>query len=196
MRILTVSDTESKALWEHYEQNKITDTDLIISCGDLHPHYLSFLVTMTNVPLLYVLGNHDELYDTLPPEGCICIDDEVYVHNGVRILGLGGSSRYRNGTYMYTEKAMEKRIRNVRKKIKRVGGIDIVVTHAPLRGMGDGEDVAHQGFQAFYPLLEEYTPQYMLHGHMHLEYSRDLKRSLTYRNTTVVNTYEKYYVEI
>ena len=63
MRILAVSDTESTALWDHYNSNKITNTDLILSCGDLNPQYLSFLVSCTNLPLLYVHGNHDEKYD-------------------------------------------------------------------------------------------------------------------------------------
>ena len=54
MRIMAISDTESTALWDHYNSNKITDTDLILSCGDLNPNYLSFLVSCTNLPLLYV----------------------------------------------------------------------------------------------------------------------------------------------
>ena len=40
MRIMAISDTESTALWDHYNSNKITDTDLILSCGDLNPNYL------------------------------------------------------------------------------------------------------------------------------------------------------------
>ena len=80
MNIMAVSDTESKALWDHYNANPITDIDLILSCGDLDADYLSFLVTCTNLPLLYVHGNHDERYDKKPPEGCICIDDKIYVH--------------------------------------------------------------------------------------------------------------------
>ena len=97
MRILAVSDTESTALWDHYNSNKITNTDLILSCGDLNPQYLSFLVSCTNLPLLYVHGNHDEKYDQTPPEGCICIDDKIYVHEGIRILGLGGCMPYKPG---------------------------------------------------------------------------------------------------
>lgn len=33
----------------------------------------------------------------------VCIEDTVYVHNGVRILGLGGSMRYNSGVFQYTE---------------------------------------------------------------------------------------------
>jgi hypothetical protein len=61
---------------------------------------------MTNVPLLYVRGNHDRGYDRKPPLGCTDIDDKIYDFNGLRILGLGGSIRYHEGPDMYTEAEM------------------------------------------------------------------------------------------
>ena len=75
MRILAVSDEECAALWDHYAPGKLDGYDLIISCGDLKPEYLSFLVTMAKCPVLYVHGNHDTSYSQRPPEGCDCIDD-------------------------------------------------------------------------------------------------------------------------
>ena len=48
MRILVIGDHESKSLWDFYEPSKLEDIDLIISCGDLSPRYLSFLVTMAH----------------------------------------------------------------------------------------------------------------------------------------------------
>ena len=53
--------------------------DLILSAGDLHPEYLEFLVTVSNVPLLYVRGNHDDLYENRPPLGCVDIDGSIAV---------------------------------------------------------------------------------------------------------------------
>ena len=69
--------------------------------------------TMANKPLLYVHGNHDNLYDKYPPEGCECIDDRLVTVNGLRILGLGGSQRYKEGPYQYTERQMAWRIRKL-----------------------------------------------------------------------------------
>ena len=89
MRILAIADQESSYLWDHFEKSKLEGIDLIISCGDLNPNYLSFLATFTSAPVLYVHGNHDERYNQTPPEGCICIEDKIYVHQGIRILGLG-----------------------------------------------------------------------------------------------------------
>ena len=69
MKILVIADMESKALWDYFEPEKREDVDLIISCGDLNPRYLEFLVTMAHCPLVYVRGNHDGHYDQNPPEG-------------------------------------------------------------------------------------------------------------------------------
>jgi Icc-related predicted phosphoesterase len=192
MNILAISDTESKALWDHYSSNKITNTDLILSCGDLNPQYLSFLVSCTNLPLLYVHGNHDDCYDQTPPEGCICIDDRIYVHEGIRILGLGGCHPYRDGNYMYTEQEMKRRILRVKYQILRHRGFDILLTHAPAFGLGDGDDFAHQGYKTFLSLLEKYAPKYMVHGHMHLQYDRSLQRTSQYKDTQIINAYEKH----
>ncbi len=97
MKILAIADKESEYLWDYFEKSKLEGIDLIISCGDLDPRYLSFLATFTAAPVLYVHGNHDEKYEQIPPDGCVCIEDQIYVHNGVRILGLGGSMRYKPG---------------------------------------------------------------------------------------------------
>lgn len=192
MRILAVADTESKALWDHYNSNKITDTDLILSCGDLNPHYLSFLVSCTNLPLLYVHGNHDDCYDQTPPEGCICVDDRIYVHDGIRILGLGGCHPYKDGNYMYTEREMKRRIFRLKRQIFFYRGFDILLTHAPAFALGDGDDITHQGYKAFLPLLEKYKPKYMVHGHMHLQYDRSLQRTTQYGDTRIINAFERH----
>ena len=52
MRILLVADKEEKNLWDYFHKDKVKGVDLIISCGDLDPKYLEFLVTMVNKPLL------------------------------------------------------------------------------------------------------------------------------------------------
>ena len=90
MRILLLADEESKYYWDFFEKSKLEGIDLIISCGDLAPQYLSFLATFAKVPVLYIHGNHDYCYADTPPDGCISIDDDVYVYKGVRIMGLGG----------------------------------------------------------------------------------------------------------
>ncbi len=191
MRILAIADEESKLLWDFYKKGVLDGIDLIISCGDLDPRYLSFLVTMTSVPVLYVHGNHDTIYKKIPPDGCICIEDTIYVYNGIRILGLGGSMRYKPGEHQYTEHEMQKRIRRLRFKLWHHGGFDILVSHAPAYQLNDGMDLPHQGFRAFISLIEKYKPKFFIHGHVHITYGRTHKRYDKYRDTNIINAYEK-----
>ena len=146
MKILAISDVESKYLWDYFQPEKLEGVDLILSCGDLKASYLTLLATFTHAPLLYVHGNHDTDYQRRPPEGCTCIEDTVYEVNGVRIAGLGGSVRYKPGPFQYTQREMERRVARLSSKIRRMGGVDIIVAHAPVRGCNDGEDPAHMGF--------------------------------------------------
>lgn len=191
MRILAIGDVESKLFWDHYKSGMLEGIDLIISCGDLDPRYLSFLVTMATVPVLYVHGNHDSKYERIPPEGCTCIEDEIYVHEGVRILGLGGSMRYKPGEHQYTEQEMQKRVRRLRRQLRRKKGFDILVTHAPAYQLNDGEDMPHRGFQVFRELMDQYRPRFFLHGHVHMNYGRQYKRYDKYEDTHVINVYER-----
>lgn len=191
MRILAIADVESKFLWDYYKKGMLDDIDLIISCGDLNPRYLSFLVTMTTVPVLYVHGNHDTKYETVPPEGCICIEDQIFVYKGVRILGLGGSMRYKPGAHQYTERQMRRRVYRLFYQLWRHKGFDILVTHAPARQLNDGKDLPHQGFQVFLDLIKKYKPKFFLHGHVHMNYGRQYKRYDKYEDTHVINAFEK-----
>ena len=182
-------------IWEHYQPGMLKDIDLVISAGDLKAEYLSFLVSLTNLPILYVHGNHDEKYDKAPPEGCECIEDQIVTINGIRILGLGGSMRYRNGTHQYSEKEMQRRVRKLKFKLMRSGGFDILVTHAPLAGLHDGDDLCHKGFEAFRDLLEKYQPKYFVHGHVHMNYGGKTPRLSMYGDTVVINAFREYRFE-
>lgn len=195
MKILAISDEECDALWEYYTPGRLSDYDLIISCGDLKSDYLSFLVTMAKCPVLYVHGNHDGGYEKFPPEGCDCIDDAIVEYRGIRIMGLGGCRWYHHGPHQYTEAQMRRRISRLRFRLWRTRGVDILVTHAPPQGIGDGQDPAHQGFQAFLTFLEKYKPKFLLHGHVHLR-GLSPRREQTYGQTRVINVYERHTLQI
>ncbi|MBQ6972965.1 MAG: metallophosphoesterase family protein [Synergistaceae bacterium] len=183
MRLLAVSDEESEALWSERVKEIADGVDLIISCGDLKNEYLEFLLTMINAPLLYVFGNHDET----GPEGGICIDGKIYEAGGVRFLGLGGSMRYRPGSNMYSEGEMRLRFLRAWPGILLHGGIDVLVTHAPARGFGDLDDLAHRGFGTFNGILARYRPKLMLHGHVHSSYGRIRKEHVHQSGTAILN---------
>lgn len=192
MRILVLADVESKYYWDYFEKGKLDGIDLILSCGDLKPEYLSFLATFAKIPILYVRGNHDDIYETHPPEGCICIEDMIYTYQGIRIMGLGGSIRYKLGKNQYTQSEMKTRVRKLRRKMKKSKGIDILLTHAPAYHINDGEDRPHEGFEAFVEILDTCHPKCFIHGHVHMNYSRSHKRESMYKDTRIINGFEKY----
>lgn len=196
MKILFLADEESKVYWDYFKKEQFEGIDLIISCGDLKPEYLTFLATMVSVPLLYVHGNHDDKYDKRPPEGCICIEDRIYNFNGIRILGLGGSYRYKDGVNQYTEQQMVRRIAKLKLKLTINRGFDILVTHSPAYGFHDGEDQCHRGFDSFNRLINTYHPKYFVHGHVHMNYGRQFPRVDEIGDTQVINAFERYILEV
>ena len=196
MKILAISDYESPYLWDYFTPDKLDGVDLILSCGDLKSRYLSFLATFAHCPVLYVHGNHDGHYDKSPPLGCTCIDGMCYEYQGLRIVGLGGSMRYKTGPYQYTDRQMAFRAKKLAPRLFFKKGFDILLTHAPGEDMVPCTDLAHKGFRTFNRLLEKYQPALFFHGHTHLNYGRGILREQMYGKTRVINSYERCLVEL
>ncbi|WP_044974090.1 metallophosphoesterase family protein [Ruminococcus sp. HUN007] len=193
VNILVIADEQVQSFYSDYEEkHRVFDgIDLIISCGDLSPHYLSFIADAAHCNVLYVNGNHhcDKDEEHL---GCLSIDGTLSVHKGIRILGLGGSMKYKDcgAPAMYTEEEMVKRVKKLRNTIKKAGGFDILVTHSPAFGINDGTDLPHTGFKVFNELLEEYKPKYFLHGHIHNNYGT-YKQKTEHNETLIINAHRR-----
>ena len=187
MRILAVADKRHRALYDYFDPERWRNIDLVISCGDLDPEYLSFLVTVIPTVLLYVPGNHDEVYERNPPEGCDSIDGKVVVVNGLKVGGLGGSIWYNGRDLQYSEKQMAGRVKKIIRQAKRFGGLDIFVSHAPPKGIHDLPDMCHTGFCAFRDLMDTLHPKVMLHGHNHEIYKKKDKETII-DGVRVINT--------
>lgn len=196
MRILAISDKPEGWLWERWDRERVAGVDLVISCGDLPATYLEHIVTLANVPLLYVQGNHDTAYDDHAPEGCVSIDGQLRDFRGLRVMGLGGSIRYNDEVHGFTEAEMARKAARMALLASATGGVDLVVTHAPLRGYGDLDDLPHRGFEALGHLVERTRPRYLLHGHVHLEYGRIERVREHPCGTTIVNVCGSYVLEI
>lgn len=189
MRVLAVSDVPAPRYFDYYTPGCLKGFGCILACGDLPREYLEFLVTMADCPLFYVPGNHDESFSRTPPEGCVCADGRIVTCGGLRILGLGGSPRYREGRYMYTEAQMRRRVYRLAPQIWKHKGFDILLTHAPARGLGDLDTRVHRGFGAFTALLDKHQPPYHVHGHVHLNYGPHLPRRREYGGTVLLNAF-------
>ena len=179
-RILAIADQVEEGLYGDLLRQLAPD--LIVSCGDLPFDYLENLVSLSDKPLVYVPGNHDQdltprptnwaplsFDDPIPgPQGCENADGRFVEAAGLTLAGLGGSVRYRKGPNQYTQGEMKRRALGLelRARIRRLR-IDVVLAHSPPLDSGDGEDAPHRGFAAFHRLIAQLRPRLFVHGHMH-----------------------------
>jgi Calcineurin-like phosphoesterase len=208
VRVLAVSDLVEDALLADPEP--VRGAELILACGDLPFDYLDYLMNALDVPLAFVPGNHDPdvsgyrvsragltLRAGLPakapwPDGAVSADGRVVDVAGLRVAGLGGCRRYRDGPNQYSDRQQTRRARSlaVRARLRQLRdgrGVDVLLTHAPPGGMGDGADPAHRGFTAHNALIARLRPAVALHGHVQPVAGTDRERRLgetTVRNVT------------
>ncbi|MCX6079739.1 MAG: metallophosphoesterase [Chloroflexi bacterium] len=199
MKILAVSDEAIDRLYNTQVKETYPDVQMLFGCGDLEYAYLEFLVTVFNVPLFYVPGNHDPQYDNhrarTRAEGGTNLDGQVTMANGLSIAGLGGSIRYRpSGPNQYTQLEMYLRVYRLLPKIllhtlMNRRRLDVLITHSPPFGIHDDTDPAHQGLRALNIILQVVKPRFMLHGHT-IFYKHNINSHITeYYQTQVVNIY-------
>jgi Icc-related predicted phosphoesterase len=197
MKILAVSDQAEARLHSPLLRQTFGDVDLLIGCGDLPYEYLEYMVSSLDVPLLYVPGNHDPAYDPRIPqarvEGGINIDRRVMTVKHLGVAGLGGSIRYRPGVAnQYSQTGMFFRTLPLLPSLawRRLrGGLDILVTHSPPKGIHDDVDLAHTGLRAINWLISLFKPRYLLHGHTHNYRGNLLSPRTRVGETTVINVF-------
>lgn len=206
MKILAVSDEVVERLYTLCASGQFKSIETILSCGDLPYPYLENLVTLLNVPLFYVPGNHDPGYNDDDPrtraEGGSNLDLKLTRHRKFLIGGFGGSIRYRpDGTNQYTQtEAYRRAFRLVpRLTLNRLNygrALDVLITHSPPFGIHDEETQAHQGLKAINWLLRVAQPRYHFHGHTHFQ-RRNLSPSETTQGMTrIVNVFPYQVVEV
>jgi hypothetical protein len=185
--VLAVSDEVDEGLY--VDLGPVRAAELIVACGDLPFEYLGYLMNGLDVPLVFVPGNHDPelsgyrnsrrgltLRAGLPaqapwPDGAVNADGRIVDVAGLRVAGLGGCRRYSGGPNQYTDRQQARRARSLRRQAawQRLRGgrrVDVLLTHAPPRGVGDGADPPHRGFAALHGLVAGLQPNVLLHGHV------------------------------
>jgi Icc-related predicted phosphoesterase len=199
VKVLALSDRVVDFVYSVNVVKHFDGVELIVGCGDLPVEYLEFVVSMYNIPLVYVPGNHDN--DNFSVPGGESVDGKLVEVAGLRIMGLGGSPRYKpKGKHQYTEYQMRLRVwrllfRAIARKGLSGGQIDLLVTHSPPLGIHDSQDVAHTGFASFHSLIGYARPKWMLHGHSHVNRNIEETVSELY-GTKIVNIFPYRIVEI
>ncbi len=185
--MLAVSDEVDEGLYA--DPGAARGVELVLACGDLPFDYLGYLMDALRVPLVFVPGNHDPdvsgyrtsrggltLRAGMParppwPDGATNAEGRVVDLLGLRIAGLGGCLRYHEGPNQYSEGQQRRRARRLARRARWAGRgghpVDVLLTHAPPRGVGDGDDPPHRGFECLHGLAGALHVPLLLHGHVH-----------------------------
>lgn len=206
MKILVVSDEVVERLYSLCGSGHFKDVELILGCGDLPYPYLENLLTMLNLPLFYVPGNHDPIYNPenslARVEGGSNLDLKLTRFKTFLIGGFGGSVRYRpDGTNQHSQMdayfrafRMLPRLWLNRSKYGRY--LDILITHSPPFGIHDDDTQAHQGLRAINWLLRVAKPRYHFHGHTHFQRGNLSPSETTHGLTKIVNVFPYKIIEV
>jgi uncharacterized protein len=206
MKILALSDQVVDRIYSLVSQGHFSGVELILGCGDLPYNYLEYVVSLLNVPLFYVPGNHDPVYNARFPtaraEGGTNLDLRRARSKGLLLAGLGGCHRYRpDGVNQYSQ--TEARLRAavllpglLWNRLRYGRALDILITHSPAYGIHDEEEQAHRGLKAVNWLLALARPRYHFHGHTHF-FRNNLEPSVTRLGpTTIINVFPYKLIEI
>lgn len=201
--VLAVTDEIDPRIHSSTVRERLGHVAFVIGCGDLPTGYLEFLADALNKPVYFVLGNHaDELRrgagrnDARKPLGAIDLGGRVIrdPQSGLILAGIPGSPRYgEREPAQYAEWEIWLMIARMAPQLFwnrwRYGrALDVLVTHAPPRHVGDREDHAHHGYEALRSFLRTFRPPVQLHGHIHL-YDRSVPSVHQFEQTQVMNVF-------
>ncbi len=169
VRMLAIADELDPLLSD--ARLRSLEPDVVVSAGDLPWDHLEHVVSVTGVPAVFVPGNHEppvEASGATAPPGMRSVDGAVIEVAGLRVAGLGGCVRYNGGTHQYTQAEYDARAADLCAVAEADGApVDVLVTHTPPLGLGDGTDPSHVGIAALHVVLERLRPTWHLHGHLH-----------------------------
>ena len=216
MKILCISDQIDPLIYSPSIKERFADVDLILSAGDLPLDYLDFIVSCLNKPLFFVFGNHHtedlkyfrrewnyssfDILKEFPGCGAVHLGSKVKIESGFIVAGLGGSMRYNNGSNQFTDFQMYIEVAKIIPRLlwnRVVHGrsLDILLTHAPPKGIHDKNDKCHWGFKSYLWFMKVFKPKFLVHGHIHL-YDLAAVRCTQWQDTTVINAYSHYVIDL
>lgn len=205
-KVLAVSDQVVERIYTLAANEHFRDVDLILGCGDLPYTYLEYLLSVLNVPLYYVPGNHDPAYSTYNSlayaEGGSNLDLKIAPVKGLLLAGLGGSIRYRpDGVNQYTQRQAFFRaywllLRLLQYQVRFGRKLDVLISHSPPFEIHDDESYAHHGLKALNFLIRTVRPRYLFHGHTHF-FRHNLEECVTQvGRTTIMNIFPYKVIDI
>jgi len=216
LKILCISDQIDPQVYSPAIRDRFADVDFVLSAGDLPLDYLDFIISSLNKPLFFVFGNHhiedlkhykrivdlQSIQEERDYYGCgaVHLGSKVKIEGKFILAGLGGSMRYNNGANQFTDFEMFFEIAKIIPRLlwnRLFHGrfLDILLTHAPPKGIHDKNDKCHWGFKTYLWFMKVFKPKYLVHGHIHLYDLCDI-RCTKWRDTMVVNAYSHYIINL
>lgn len=178
MKVLTIADLhwdlsrDETALLQ--SANEICDCCFCL--GDIPLYSLETIKDILEIPIVGVLGNHDEI-GMLEKAGIPDLDGVCISVSDLLVAGLGGSNLYKTkGDYpLYTQK--EKLV--VEHQLETMPCADVLLCHCgPYNRQSD---LPHRGFKAISRYIRNVRPGYVFYGHNHNIETYE-KRFLTKKN--------------
>lgn len=163
----------------------VEDIDIVFYLGDLELMdftTLNFYTKVANARKMGVVGNHDS-EDDLVSRGIEDIHGKKVTFNGVDILGIRGSFKYKDvkGPMMTDEESEE--------FVEGLPGCDLLLTHDQSKHEEIGNE-AHKGMSGISKYIKEHSPACHIHGHIH-EYLEE-----QVEDTTSYSFYKLAYIKV
>lgn len=158
MKLLVISDID-----DLHWRGGTGQADLILSCGDVADQLILEAAEAYHCPTVFaVRGNHDYNHQQEFPEPIVDLHMATRQFNGLTFGGFNGAWQYKpRGHYLYSQS-------EVCELMSPFPPVDILISHNSPRGVHDRDDGLHTGFDGLVNYLIEHKPQYLLHGHQHI----------------------------
>lgn len=198
MRIVATSDTHTPV-----DPKSIPDGDVFIHAGDLMVRgyvdewemALQWLSALPHKTKIFVPGNHDFHLQVYPGpalqdmrrSGVTVLGfpgnygfEEMTLPNSMTVLGIPFVTNLPRWAFNSTESEINDYLL---KKTKA----DIVVSHSPIKGVLDADDISHQGIGCYMDFLQRVNPKLWFCGHVHDKYGSKKIGKTTVYNLSMCN---------
>ena len=170
IKLLIIADTHGTLREEEFslfmKDNKEYDACFLL--GDHYDKDINIIVNYVDKNKLYgILGNHD--YNYLENYNIPNINSKIININGVKILGMEGSFRYKNAKFPSFEQ------RESIDFFYNKEQVDILISHDTKFNLDKcNRDPAHQGLIGITNFLYEKKIPIHIHGHIHENYELEM----------------------
>lgn len=186
IKMIIITDTHGCLNEDNFAKfvKKNKEYDVCLLLGDHSNCDIRIILeNIDNEKIYGLLGNHDN--DYLSKYKIKNLNGNVIEINGVKLLGIEGSYRYK--PEKFPSFSQKESIEFLKDKEK----VDILISHDSPYGLSGRKDYAHKGlFGITYYLFKQKIP-YCIHGHVHDLYTKEL-----INGTKVESCYMYSYLEL